>query len=81
MKKEPLTMRVRDLNMAAALISSGNPMLKNYRDEYNREYFVFIHTEKLDKAVHDYRADVLLVRAREYANNLKMLKGVIYAES
>lgn len=81
MQEEPLTIRIKDLNLAAALISCGFPMIKNYRDKYNREYFVFDHTEELEHAMRDFRADTLHVRARQYSDNQKMLKSVIYADN
>jgi len=80
MESPPVTERVRDLGMAAALVSCGFEIQNNYQDKYGRAYFVFAHSEKLDHAMSGYRADTLTVRARQFSDNIKMLKSLIYAD-
>lgn len=75
-----LTLRVRDLGLAAALVSCDFEMQESYQDKNGRAYFVFIQTDELSHAVNDYWADTLDVKARKFSDNLKMLKSRIYAE-
>jgi len=77
--KQP-TIRIRDLGLAAALVSSGFVMSDTQRDTTGRTYFVFMQTNELDHAVNDYWADTLDVKARKYFDDIKMLKSRIYGE-
>jgi len=72
--------RTHDLNLAAALITSGFKTTSMDRDRRGRFYFVFNQTDKLTVAVNKYWSDELIVDARIFAENIKMLKGRIYAE-
>ena len=78
--KQPVTMRVRDLGLAAALVSCGYEINQTCWDSGGRAYFVFLETDGLSRSVSDYWADLLVVRARKLSDNIKMLKSVIYAE-
>lgn len=77
--KEP-TISIRDLGLAAALVSCGNEMCDTHRDVSGRAYFVFIQTEALNRDVNDYWADALKVKARKYFDDIKMLKSRIYSD-
>lgn len=72
--------RISDLGLAAALISCGFTMQETIRDHNGRAYFVFIQTIELDRAVNDYWADALDIKARKYFDDIKMLKSRIYSE-
>lgn len=81
MRKEPLTVSIRDLGVAAALVTCGFVVADTHRDTNGRTYFIFQETAALDEAVKGYYADTLQVKARKFADNTKMLKGRIYADS
>lgn len=75
-----LTVRVRDLGLAAALVSCGFEISQTCWDQSGRAYFIFTETDGIKRTVDDYWSDTLVVRARKLSDNIKMLKGVIYAE-
>ena len=79
MRDEPLTISVRDLGVAAALVTCDFEIIDTYRDIGNRTYFIFQETAALNEVVNDYYADALHVKARKFFDNTKMLKGRIYA--
>lgn len=79
MSEEPLTVSIRDLGVAAALVTCGFGVEDMYRDTNGRTYFVFQETALLDEAVNGYYADNLQIKARKFFDNTKMLKGRIYA--
>ena len=72
--------KVRDLGLAAALVSSDHDVCATNRDKSGRAHFVFIHSEKLEQTINEYWADKLEVKARKYFDNIKMLKSRIYSE-
>jgi len=78
--KQPITMRIRDLGLAAALVSSDCDLRGTSRDINGRVYFIFTQTKELDVVVNSYWADTLNVRARRFYDNTKMLKSAIYAD-
>jgi len=80
MDMEQPTVSIRDLGLAAALVSCGFEMRETNRDTSGRANFIFIQTNELDHAVNDYWADTLEVKARKYFDNIKMLKSRIYGE-
>jgi replicative DNA helicase len=80
MEIAPITSRIRDLNLAAALVTAGFEINQTNYDSAGRAYFVFTQSEKLELTVNEYWADSLRVRARKYSDNIKMLKSRIYAE-
>lgn len=79
MREEPLTVSIRDLGVAAALVTCGFEVAETYRDTNGRTYFIFQETAALDEVVNGYYADTLQVKARKFFDNTKMLKGRIYA--
>ncbi len=80
MNEEPLTVSIRDLGVAAALVTCGFEVEDTNRDTNGRMYFIFQETAALDETVNGYYADTLHVQARKFADNTKMLKGRIYAD-
>jgi hypothetical protein len=79
MSEEPLTVSIRDLGVAAALVTCGFEVEDMYRDTNGRTYFVSQETALLDETVNGYYADTLQIKARKFFDNTKMLKGRIYA--
>lgn len=80
MDNRPLIARTHDLGLAASLLSCGFELRSTNRDRNGRLYFMFKQTSKLTRAIDSYWADTLNVRARTLNDNIKMLKGRIYAE-
>ncbi len=74
---EPTT-EIRDLALAASLVSCGFEVLDTFRDTSGRVYFVFTQSDELDIAVNAYWSDTLDVKARKFSDNIKMLKSRIY---
>jgi len=74
------TVRIRDLGLAAALVSCAFEMRGTTRDGSGQAYFMFTQTNELDQTVNKYWADTLQVRARHYSDGLKMLKSRLYSE-
>lgn len=72
--------RVHDLGLAAALIGRGFRLHATDRDQNGRLYFIFRQTDELTKDIDAYWADALVVKARTYSDNTKMLKSRIYSE-
>lgn len=79
MTEEPITVSIRDLGIAAALVTCDFEMTGTKRDAKGRTHFVFVETAALDEAVNKYYADMLQVNARKYFDNTKLLKCLIYA--
>lgn len=80
MNEELLTVSIRDLGVASALVTCGFEVADTHRDTNGRTYFIFQETVALDEAVNAYYADTLQVKARNFFDNSKMLKGRIYAD-
>lgn len=79
MEEEPIMVSIRDLGAAATLVTCGFQIEDTKRDTNGRTYFVFQETAALDEAVNGYYTDTLQVKARKFFDNIKMLKGRIYA--
>ena len=80
MSEEPLTISIRDLGVVAALVTCGFEVEDMNRDTNGRTYFVFQETAALDETVNGYYADTLVIKARKFFDNTKMIKGRIYSE-
>lgn len=80
MAEEPITISIRDLGTAAALVACGFDIEYTNRDALGRTYFNFQETTELDEAVNGYFSNTLHVIARKYFDALKMLKDRIYAD-
>lgn len=81
MSEEPLTVSIRDLGLASALVTYGFEISDTHRDTNGRTYFIFQETTALDETVNGYYADTLQVKARQFFDNIKMLKGRIYSDN
>ena len=71
--------RLKDFGLVAALVTKNFPLLTTEKD-IRTVYFVFRHTQELEQAIAEYRANKLVVYARQYFENTKMLKSIIYSE-
>lgn len=80
MREEPLTVSIRDLGVVAALVTCGFEIEEINKDANGRAYFIFQETATLDETVNGYYADTLVIKARKFFDNTKMLKGRIYSE-
>ena len=77
---QPVTIRIRDLGLAAALVSCGHDIRGTSRDINGRFYFIFHDGSDLGRDTRAYWADTLQVKARKFFDNTKMLKARIYAD-
>ncbi len=71
--------QIHDLNLAAALLSAGFKIIGTSRDTNGRFYFIFKRTDKLTHTINEYWSDELTIKARTFADNIKMLKSRIYS--
>lgn len=71
---------IRDLGLAAALIGCGFEITRTRRDPGGRAYFIFLQMDEAEEVIKQYWANTLRVRARQYSDDIKMLKGRIYAD-
>lgn len=71
--------RLRDLGLAAALVSGGFVVQEVERGAGGQAHFLFAKTDGLERAINAYWVDTLEVRARTYSENIKMLKSRIYS--
>jgi len=77
---EQQNLQIRDLGLAAAIVSLGFEVLETRRDMNSRIYFVFVDSPELQEAIKEYWANTLNVKARYYFDAIKMLKTRIYSE-
>jgi len=74
------TITIRDLGLAAALVSKDFEMLETKQVSGSRINFVFTQSSKLQETISSYWANTLDVKARYYSDAIKMLKSRIYSE-
>jgi hypothetical protein len=67
-----------DLGCATALISAGFVLVSLDKEDPRKVGFIFRSDAKLSKAVEGYFSDKLIVNARTFFDNLRMLKNRIY---
>lgn len=70
--------KLHDLGLSSALITSGCELLGTQRGVMRRVYFVFANDDKLGRTMHSYWNNTLKVPARQYFDNTKALKNRIY---
>ena len=80
MEMDQPTTNIKDLGLAAALVSSGHEVRHVHRSIEGPTYFVFAQNNQIDIDTGAYWADTLKVNARRYFDNIKMLKSRIYSE-
>lgn len=71
--------RIADFGTAAALLSCGFTIRRTEKDG-RRVFFIFSKTDSLQKTIDEYRSGELVVSARRYFDNTKMLKDILYNE-
>jgi hypothetical protein len=71
--------RISDFGTAAAILSCGFSIRCTDKDG-RRVFFVFDNSDELQKVIDDYRSGDLVVSARRYFENTKMLKDILYNE-
>jgi hypothetical protein len=69
-----------DLGCSAALISSNFNLVSLDKTNKRKVQFIFSRKAGIEKIVEKYWADRLKVNAREFFDNVKMLKNRIYSE-
>ncbi|MFA4942070.1 MAG: DUF5659 domain-containing protein [Patescibacteria group bacterium] len=69
-----------DLGCSSALITAGFELVSLDKVNPKKVQFIFSRTTGIEKAVNDYWADHLEVKARALFDNVKMLKNRIYSE-
>ena len=69
-----------DLSCAAALISTGFELVSLNKENPRKVQFIFDQEDSIKEVINDYWADKLLVNARTFFDNIKMLKNRIYSE-
>lgn len=80
MEQKPLFMDITDLGLAAALVSKDYKIAGLTRSDTGRKYFMFAYSQELENSVEQYWAGELLVNARKFSDDMKMLKSRIYSE-
>ncbi|HEX4774938.1 MAG TPA: DUF5659 domain-containing protein [Candidatus Saccharimonadales bacterium] len=70
---------ISDFGLVAALVTSGFGIQRTERIG-NRVFFIFGKDDDFTKSIDDYWAGMLRVYARQYFDNTKMLKNLIYSE-
>ncbi len=77
MKKEN-TLKTTDLGQATALYTAGFEIKEIDKTNPKRSEFVFLNEDGIEKTINDWWNDKLIVKARSYYDNMKMLKNRIY---
>ncbi len=75
----PNTFQTYDLGCAAGLISAGFTLKDLNRANPKKIQFYFTYEASIEGAIDDYFGDKLLVNARTYFDNVKMLKNRIFS--
>jgi hypothetical protein len=84
MERSQSTLKIRDLGLAAALVSLDVKISDTIKDDKGRTYFIFCYDDddaaNIDTAIDNYWYNHLEVDARQYFDAIKMLKSLIYSE-
>jgi len=70
-----------DIGLASALTTLHFELLSLNRDNPRKIGFLFLRSPELDQAVQEYFAGRLLVDARSFFENTKMLKNMIFSSA
>lgn len=68
-----------DLGVSASLVTTGFELVSLDRANPRKVQFIFRREVGIEKAIDDYWADRLEVKARTYFDNIKMIKNRIYS--
>lgn len=78
------TVKIRDLGLAAALVTLDVEISNTVKGEKGRMYFIFCFDDDqaadVETVIDNYWYNHLEVDARQYFDNIKMLKSRIYSE-
>lgn len=69
-----------DLGAAASLVTAGFELVSLDKSNPRKVQFIFRRSIGIEKAVDDYWADRLEVKARAFFDNTKMIKNRIFSE-
>lgn len=72
--------RSYDLGLCAALVSTGFKLASIDKSNPQKVQFVFYKKEGLEDVIDNYWSDRLMIQARSFFDNTKMLKNRIYSE-
>ncbi len=67
-----------DIGVSTALLCSGYTLLKVDKDNPQKALFIFENKIGIEIAANQYFSNTLSVKAREYFDQLKALKNLIY---
>lgn len=70
-----------DIGLAAALVTLHFELLSLNRNNPRKIGFIFLRTLELEQATQEYFAGRLLVDARSFFENIKMLKNRIFSSA
>ena len=70
--------RVSEFGLVAALVTSGYG-IRRTEQQGRLVFFIFENTSALQSNMSEYWAGMLKVYARQYSDNTKMLKSMIYS--
>lgn len=68
-----------DLGLAGALVSAGYELIGLDKTYFKKANFVFRRNDKIDLVVNEYWNNELMVNARAYFDNIKMLKNRLHS--
>ncbi|MEO8581970.1 MAG: DUF5659 domain-containing protein [Patescibacteria group bacterium] len=68
-----------DIGLSSALVTLHYELLSLNRDNVRKIGFIFLKTPELEYSVQEYFAGRLIVEARSFFENTKMLKNRIYS--
>lgn len=80
MTKQLREYQTHDLGCAAALISADFELISLDKTNPRKVLFIFHRKAGVETIVNDYWTDRLEIGAREFFDNIKMLKNRIYSE-
>lgn len=82
LQKDNATLAIRDLNVAAYLLASGEVVLiKTERRESKQVFFHFSTKEKVEELINKYWSDTDPLSPRSVSNALRSLKDLIFSGS
>ena len=74
--KEPFT--TYDIGVSTALLCSGYTLLSVDKDNPHKSLFIFNNEVSIEKTANQFFSNTLTVKAREFFDQLKALKNLIY---
>lgn len=81
LQKDNTTLAVRDLNVAAYLLASGEVVLVKSDRRDKQVFFHFSTKEKAEELINKYWSDTDPLSPRNVSNSLRSLKDLIFSGS